>query len=182
MIVNLFEIPIYIGEVDLNKIKLINQKLEKIWLSETNSSYKNTLDEKVENVIDKDSLTYLLKSIIKLFEEKQQQKFKISLINIWENIYKNNDFQEPHIHPDADFSFIIYKKVDKDGGKTLFFNPSRNFIDPFSNISYMYNKEFQPFCKEGQIVLFPSFLEHMVLRTSNQHTISGNIRFNKLED
>ena len=182
MIVNLFEIPIYIGEVDLNKIKLINQKLEKIWLSDTNSSYKNTLDEKVENVIDKDSLTYLLKSIIKLFEEKQQQKFKISLINIWENIYKNNDFQEPHIHPDADFSFIIYKKVDKDGGKTLFFNPSRNFIDPFSNISYMYNKEFQPFCKEGQIVLFPSFLEHMVLRTSNQHTISGNIRFNKLED
>ena len=182
MIVNLFEIPIYIGEVDLNKIKLINQKLEKIWLSDTNSSYKNTLDEKVENVIYKDSLTYLLKSIIKLFEEKQQQKFKISLINIWENIYKNNDFQEPHIHPDADFSFIIYKKVDKDGGKTLFFNPSRNFIDPFSNISYMYNKEFQPFCKEGQIVLFPSFLEHMVLRTSNQHTISGNIRFNKLED
>ena len=65
MIVNLFEIPIYIGEVDLNKIKLINQKLEKIWLSDTNSSYKNTLDEKVENVIDKDSLTYLLKSIIK---------------------------------------------------------------------------------------------------------------------
>ena len=47
MIVNLFEIPIYIGEVDLNKIKLINQKLEKIWLSDTNSSYKNTLDEKV---------------------------------------------------------------------------------------------------------------------------------------
>lgn len=179
MIVNLFEIPIYIGEIDLKKIKLINQKLEKTWLSDTNSSYKNTLDENIENVIDKDSLTYLLKSIVKLFEEKQQQKFEISLINIWENIYNNNDFQEPHIHTKSDFSFIIYKKVEKNGGKTLFFNPSRNFIDPFSNISYMYDKTFQPHCKKGQIVLFPSFLEHMVLKTSNQHTISGNIRFIK---
>ena len=67
MIVNLFEIPIYIGEINLKKIKLINQKLEKTWLSDTNSTYLNTLDEEIENVIDKDSLTYLLKSIVKLF-------------------------------------------------------------------------------------------------------------------
>jgi len=179
MIVNLFEIPIFIGQIDLKKIKLKNQKLEKTWFSETNSSYKNTLDENIENVIDKDSLIYLLNSIVKLFEEKHQEKFEISLINIWENIYSDNDYQEPHIHTKSDFSFIIYKKVEEEGGKTLFFNPSRNFIEPFSNISYMYDKSFKPYCKAGQIVLFPSFLEHMVLKTSNQHTISGNIRFNK---
>ena len=179
MIINLFEIPIYIGEIDLKKIKLKNNKLEKTWISDTSSSYKKSLDQDIQNVIDKDSSSYLLKSIVKLLEEKQQEKFKIFLINIWENIYKNKDFQEPHIHTKSDFSFIIYKKVEKKGGKTLFFNPSRNFIEPFSNISYMYAKTFQPFCKEGQIILFPSFLEHMVLKTSNQHTFSGNIGFIK---
>tara|TARA_B100001564_G_C20345386_1_gene536476 strand:- start:75 stop:617 length:543 start_codon:yes stop_codon:yes gene_type:complete len=177
MILNLFEIPIFIGEIDLKKIKLKNRKLEKTWLSDTNSSYKKTLDENIESVIEKDSLIYLLDSLIKLFEEKKQKRFEISLINIWENIYKNNDFQEPHIHTDSDFSFIIYKKVEKKGGKTLFFNPSRNFIEPFSNISYMYDMAFRPLCKKGQVILFPSFLEHMVLKTSDQHTISGNIRF-----
>ena len=56
MILNLFEIPIFIGEIDLKKIKLKNRKLEKTWLSDTNSSYKKTLDENIESVIEKDSL------------------------------------------------------------------------------------------------------------------------------
>tara|TARA_R110000822_G_C15232506_1_gene485473 strand:+ start:63 stop:605 length:543 start_codon:yes stop_codon:yes gene_type:complete len=179
MIVNLFEIPIYIGKINLKKIKLKNSKLEKTWVSDISSSYKKNLNEDIQNIIDKNSLSYLLNLIVKLFEEKQQEEFKIVLINIWENIYKNKDFQEPHIHIRSDFSFIIYKKVEEKGGKTLFFNPSRNFIEPFPNISYLYAKTFQPFCKEGQIILFPSFLEHMVLKTSNQHTISGNLRFIK---
>ena len=64
MILNLFEIPIFIGEIDLKKIKLKNRKLEKTWLSDTNSSYKKTLDENIESVIEKDSLIYLLASLI----------------------------------------------------------------------------------------------------------------------
>lgn len=181
MMINLFEIPIFIDEIDLKKIKLIKRPLEKTWISKTKSSYTSNVDENVENVIEKDSLIYLLQKIVKLLEEKVQHKFEISLINIWENIYSDNDYQEPHIHTKTDFSFIIYKRVEEDGGKTLFFNPSRNFIDPFFNISHLFDKTYKPKCKEGQLILFPSFLEHMVLKTSNQHTISGNIRFNKNE-
>ena len=37
--------------------------------------------------------------------------------------------------------------------------------------------QFRPSCREGQIIVFPSFLEHMVKKTSNAITISGNIDF-----
>jgi len=36
-----------------------------------------------------------------------------------------------------------------------------------------------PKCKTGQIIIFPGFLEHMVLKSSKQKTISGNLRFKK---
>jgi len=98
MIKNLFEIPIYIGDIDVDKIKLKKIDFEKTWLSKTNSTFKNTLDKNILDVIEKDSLVYLLNTLAKLLEEKIEEKFKISLLNIWENIYTDNDFQEPHIH------------------------------------------------------------------------------------
>jgi hypothetical protein len=43
----------------------------------------------------------------------------------------------------------------------------------------MFDDVFMPKCKTGQIVIFPSFLEHMVLKSSKQKTISGNLGFKK---
>ena len=183
MIINLFEIPIFVGKIHLKNIKLKKSKFSKTWLSKTRSTFKHTFEQieqnNIENVIEKESLIYLLKTLVELFEEKINEPFEIYLDNIWENKYSNGDYQEPHIHTKSDFSFIIYKEVEKDGGKTLFFNPSRNFIDPYFNITHLFLKNYMPSCKKGEIVLFPSFLEHMVLKTSNQHTISGNIKFKK---
>jgi hypothetical protein len=180
MIINLFEIFVLISDVDLKKIKLKKILFDETWLSKTQSTYKASFQKKVEDTIEKEPSIYLMNLLVKMLEEKIKFPFNITLINIWENKYENADYQEPHIHTKSDFSFIIYKKVDKDGGKTLFLNPSRNFIDPFYNISNLFEKNFLPSCKQGQIILFPSFLEHMVLKTSNQHTISGNISFKKL--
>ena len=44
----------------------------------------------------------------------------------------------------------------------------------------MYDSFFKPKCKTGQIIVFPSFLQHMVLKSSKQKTISGNVVFKKL--
>jgi hypothetical protein len=174
MIVNLFEIPVFIGSIDSKKIKLKNQFFKPTWVSKTDSSF-NTQDS-IET-IEKESALYLLDIIIKLLQEKINYSFEISLKNIWENQYHKDDYQEPHIHIGSDFSFTIYKEGEE--GKTIFFNPSRNFIEPFININTMFQTTFMPKCKKDQIIIFPSFLEHMVLKCSDVKTISGNLIFNK---
>ena len=174
MIVDLFKIPIFIGNIDSKKISLKNKVFKDTWMSKTKSTYEQSLEKNYENI---DNIQYLLDVISKILQEKIKYSFKLSLINIWENNYINNDYQEPHIHPKSDFSFIIYKDVQE--GKTVFLNPIRNFLMIYSNISHMFKSEFMPKCKNGQIVIFPSFLEHMVLKSSKQKTISGNLGFKK---
>ena len=180
MIVNLFETFVIIDNIDLNKIKLKNLIFEKTWYSETESTYENSRNKKIEDLLEKNSLDYILKIFVKMLEEKIKYPFKIELLHIWQNNYTNNDYQEPHIHENSDFSFIIYKDVDKEGGKTMFFNPNKNLIMCFKNIEHLFNVNFLPKCKKGQIILFPSFLEHMVLKNSQQCTISGNLNFQKI--
>jgi len=175
MIVDLFKIPIFIGNIDVNKINLKNQNFYKTWVSQTNSSYK----ESFENVskMSKESIKYLMETIVKILQEKINYPFELKLYNIWENHYINNDYQEPHIHSNSDFSFIIYKDVKQ--GKTVFLNPIRNYLLFYKNISHMFEENIMPKCKTGHIVIFPRFLEHMVLKSSKQKTISGNLGFKK---
>ena len=46
-----------------------------------------------------------------LLETLLKEKFNLKLMNIWENIYEKDSFQEPHTHGASDFSFIVYKKI-----------------------------------------------------------------------
>ena len=176
MVLDLFTIPVFIGNIDIKKINLKNQKYKKMWLSDTKTSY----DQSFKNVsdMDKDSLKYLMESIIKILEEKINYSFELRLWNIWENNYIKDDYQEPHIHEESDFSFIIYKKVNE--GRTVFLNPLRNYFLFYKNIQHMFEDKFIPKCKTGDIVIFPSFLEQMVLKSNKQKTISGNLKFKKI--
>ena len=174
MIVDLFTIPIFIGNIDVEKININNKNFQKTWITETPSTYYESF-ENVSNMAE-ENIKYLLKTIVKILEEKIKYPFELNLSNIWENDY-NNDYQEPHIHAHSEFSFIIYKDVIE--GRTVFLNPIRNFLHIYGEIAHMYQSEFMPKCKTGQIIIFPSFLEHMVLKSSKQKTISGNLRFKK---
>ena len=177
MKLNLFSIPIYISNIDLDKIKLFNQKFEKKWLSETHSSHD------VENLsIDPENAKYLLECISKLISKDIITGHSLELVNIWENHYKENDFQEKHDHPFSHFSFIVYKDIDK--SHTVFFNPSikaitsyypPEILDSFNGL----DEHFRPECRKGQLLVFPSFVDHMVKRHSNSITISGNLLVKK---
>ena len=172
MKLDLFSIPIFIDNIDCNKIILQNQKFEKTWFSETSSSHNFV------NNLHEDSAIYLLKIISNLFKGHFYSAYKLSLKNIWQNNYIKNDFQEKHIHPGSQFSFVIYKKINE--SRTIFYNPAENLILSFFNNELLKNSnfiqtQFQPKCRENQIVVFPSFLDHMVQKLDDSVTISGNL-------
>ena len=173
MRLDLFSIPIFIDNIDCSKINLQNKNFEKTWNSQTTSSFN------FDNILDKESADYLLKVIASSLSKHFYVAQEIKLLNIWENFYFKNDYQEKHKHPHSHFSFIIYKKVDE--GKTIFFNPSIDLIESYYsphifNETNFFQLEFLPKCRNNQIVIFPSFLEHMVQNISNSVTISGNLK------
>jgi hypothetical protein len=72
----------------------------------------------------------------------------------------------------SDFSFIIYYKIDK--SYTVFNNPVKNLLE--MRDSKIFNKEYKPKLKQGDLIIFPSYLEHWVKPNSNNITIAGNIK------
>jgi len=167
MKLELFSVPFFIGNIDLKKIKL-EAEMGNAFTSQTPSSISET------NIFDTGSETYLLEVIANLLGEKFSQ-FSIALLNIWRNKYLNNDFQEPHVHIGSKFSFIIYEKVSTP--HTIFFNPAKYLITSTLNGQECVLQQFTPSVRKGQIIVFPSYIEHMVNRNSDQVTISGNLEF-----
>jgi len=165
MNLELFSVPVFIGNVDLKKIKLTSE-VGHAFYSQTPSSF-NT-----KNHLDPESVKYITDTIAELLKERYQS-FSLKLARIWRNKYMNQDYQEPHVHMESQFSFIIYEKVNKP--HTIFFNPAKYLIDA-AKANFVL-REFVPQLRKGQVIVFPSYIEHMVNRNSDQVTISGNLDF-----
>ena len=171
MKLELFSCPFFIGNIDLKQIKL-DASIGKAFLSKTPSSVRE------DNHLPDESTDYLLSVIVDLLREKYQH-FTITMLGIWRNEYLNNDFQEPHIHITSKFSFIIYEEVVTP--HTIFYNPAKYLIHAtMGEDTTVVEQQFIPQARKGQIIVFPSYVEHMVNKNSDQVTISGNLDF-KLE-
>jgi len=172
MKLDLFPVSVFIGNLDLKKIKLTSEMGE-AFLSHTPSSFFT------KNILDPESGKYLIRVIADLLKEKFQTFFTVRLTTVWRNSYKDNDFQEPHVHTNSHFSFIIYEEVNK--VHTIFYNPAKYLIEATlgRNLTQFL---FTPEMKKGQIIVFPSYVEHMVNRNSDQATISGNVHFEFTRD
>jgi hypothetical protein len=178
MKLNLFSVPIYIDTIDCSKINVVSKSFEKTWMSKTKSSHN------FKNDLDKTSFEYLCEKIWNLLKEDFKNNIKIILTDIWENYYVKEDYQETHCHPQAHFSFIIYKKTNQ--SKTVFQSPNETTVlgyypkDIFE-MTNIFSTRFQPSLKSNQIILFPSFLQHFVLKQSNTISIAGNLKIEKIE-
>jgi hypothetical protein len=177
MKLDIFSIPVFINNI--SDIDIVPEKIEKKlnWESDVKTSfdYKSSIKEK--------DLNKLLNVIYQSLHELIRKPFKIELLNIWKNEYVENDFQENHIHTSSDFSFIIYKKCIE--SNTVFFSPSKYLMGAFYDGKFLeeyFNTFFKPELKENQIIIFPSFLEHMVKKNSNSITIAGNLKISNYEN
>ena len=83
MKLNIFSIPIYIGNIETDKIQISNKGFEKTWLSKTESSHNYV------NEIEESSWAYLQKIIVDLLKEDFNYTYELTLKSIWKmNIRK----------------------------------------------------------------------------------------------
>ena len=102
------------------------------------------------------------------------------VIEGWKNINFPGSFNVKHNHPRSNLSGVLWIKAPKDSGNIVFTSPQ--FFDKFQEL-YSYNDEFKLksnaymtyyfIPKEGNILIFPSSLEHEVKKNeSNEDRIS----------
>ena len=92
----------------------------------------------------------------------------------WRNKYVKSDWQDPHIHSGAQWSFVIYKSVGV--SRTVFMNPARKVImNQWGMYADKIPMDFVPEIPDGHIVIFPSWIEHFVMSGNEGETISGNV-------
>lgn len=167
MRVDLFSLPVFIDTVDLSKIDIGNPDPEKIWLSETPSTMGK------DHNIKPETYEYLIEVFVRnLGEELIGPNPRFG--EIWRNIYEENDWQDIHIHPKASWSFIIYESVSE--SKTVFMNPLyRDIQNQLGTNVKTFPLDFRPVLNTGDMIIFPSFIQHFVRPGNIGSTISGNV-------
>ena len=165
---NIFPNLIATKHLDLSNLKIVGKQFKKTF----ESNLKTTL--KGHTLFDKDSMNYLniqLTETLSYLLKPYCKNFVFNISDIWINRYDKKDYQGSHVHP-SDFSFIIYYKVDK--SYTVFNSPIKSLLE--SKINKVFNHDYETNFKQGDIIIFPSYLEHWVKPNSNNITIAGNIK------
>jgi hypothetical protein len=169
---NLFPNLVAIQNLDLSKLKVIGKNFQKTF----ESNVETTLEG--ETLFDKDSMNYLNLELTKMLSyllKPYCKNFSFNVPNIWINKYHEKDYQGSHVHP-SDFSFIIYYKVDR--SHTVFNSPVKKLLESSNTKCFFTN--YEPNLKQGDIIVFPSYIEHWVRPNSNNTTVAGNIKIVKL--
>jgi len=166
---DIFSIPIFEDHVDLSKISISDEPTELTWDSETPTTFG------AKHEISGETWNHLIEVITRNINTIECNYYNAKIFDIWRNVYKKTDYQEPHIHPQCQWSFIIYETVPV--SKTVFFHPAMKEIQNQMGMSVpCFPCDYKPDLKKGDIIIFPSFLLHMALHGNEGSTIAGNIK------
>lgn len=154
----------FIGDEELKYIQ--NLKFNR-------TALKNGWITRQNNLLYDEELIELKKKIEERFNFFKSEILKIKeefyICDSWAIKHKKNDFSQIHNHSNSIFSGILYLDVDESSGKIIFEDTQHETF----NLSYsqwnIYNSkswEFLP--KRGQILIFPSKVNHLVMKSESR--------------
>jgi hypothetical protein len=122
-----------------------------------------------------------LKPSIELFANDLEATIKYTMYNPWMNLYKRGDHQEVHEHSGNDISCVFFANSGE--GFAEFYFKDRNSIFLTEKVKRLinYKNVYVPDVKEGDIIFFPSNLEHGVSPHNSdvtRRTLSVNLTLN----
>lgn len=173
---SLFGIPIYFGKIKLKQEEvnyIINSDYERVHINNgfrtkdnyllNNKNLKN-LKKEVQNELNNFVYNQL----------KIKNNFKFMMLNSWGMKHIKNDWAQSHYHSNSFISGVVYLKTNKDSGY-FSFNKSSGWNNISSNfLKFEYTEYTQEnsdtwniLPEEGDIIFFPSFLEHSVSKNAS---------------
>ncbi len=163
----IFPAPFFIEPIDLDKISFKSDDVE------YNPSFMSGIPTTLgQDTLSDDSYKYLHGVIGECIGQFSNDPFVIG--QAWRNKYTKSDWQDPHIHSGAQWSFIIYVSVNV--GRTVFMNPSRGLImNQWGMYADTIPMDFVPQVPDGHILIFPSWIEHFAMSGNEGETIAGNV-------
>jgi mannose-6-phosphate isomerase-like protein (cupin superfamily) len=191
---NIFGYPLYISEFGTLCKDISEYKLKKSdeWNSKCNTTAfcKN---DGLSNIICRHTLQYHTKNMLNMlgiqnldltFNSCGDPSCNVCS-DVWFNEYVYDDYQDVHTHDDENanilFSFIYFSKYNKDTDAALVFEnraPRHAVCEEMENV-YPFFVGIEPDVNQGDIIIFPSWLEHSVDRHMNKKdtriTIAGNL-------
>ena len=102
---DIFTIPIFEDKVDLNKIHIENGVYEPTWDSGVHRSFGSDTD------VPPETWQHITEVVLKNIQTIQCSYTDARIDRLWRNVYTETDYQELHIHPNCQWSFIIYVSV-----------------------------------------------------------------------
>ena len=108
----------------------------------------------------------------------------IEMTEAWINVYHKGQSQEIHTHCGGDnttFSCAYFLQYNPEvDGKFVFYNPSQDHHQGYFSKNYPCTNTWFPEVREGDIIIFPSYLHHQVApqpqSDSARITVSANFR------
>lgn len=95
----------------------------------------------------------------------------VQLGSIWFQQYSKYSFHNTHTHWPSLFSVVYYLQFDpKEHRATAFLNPARLQMEHYLDRKIPVSTQFQPDAKEGDIVVFPGYLDHFVPMCRSEKT------------
>jgi uncharacterized protein (TIGR02466 family) len=150
-----------------NKFKNNHKFLSTVY--STHDSYNLINDKNFFNIIN------IIKEKTKEFSKLLNSEKDYNINNAWINIYKKNNFQEYHNHPDSSFSavYTIESSPVIDDCQFIIENPSFPYeMVSLQNIKEwnLYNFQYYKFnLRAGDLIIFRSFLKHCVTQKKDNH-------------
>ena len=151
-------------------VELKKEILNELKLNEESNNgrfFSNVGGFQTQNIKNTKILKLLVDKICKLmFEHYKINTRYIEIPNLWINKNNKGDFNDTHVHPNCHFSGVYYVNTSTKGGTLKFLNDDlkvfaslSRFIENDSDFieTYIIKPE------ENLLILFPSYLKHMVL-------------------
>ena len=180
----IFPVSYYHGKVENNDrlkgqlLPHINSKKDRLFVPEgwTTTKIITSIDDDRVNEFLFDCKE-LKEQYIDVIESFCDNKYIIEIDEIWFNYYIDGEYQEQHNHlesamevktkstkPTSTFSCIHFLCYDKEVHNPVVFKDPISIIrsHSFEFVSHDYDEGHKPDISEGDMIMFPSYLEHEV--------------------
>ena len=173
--IELFPVTVFQTQVENNNllksvlVKDILNSVENLEIPETWTTDKVLTSFTEKSSIVQDNKSLLEKTYLDSITEIFDREVEVDIKNIWYNVYRDGEYQEQHDHiggifNQAHFSFIHFLCYDERDHKPP------EFRDPLSQLrnlsleldSNNWGEVYVPKIREGDLLMFPSYLQHSV--------------------